>query len=178
MRLPNGSRLSCGRNARGRKAAEPQTKRLAGEATQFFPQEAPGSFKRMLGGGPSNARRVHHVPEGNRSQCTDPPHLFCNLQLALDVPQIARNVRGGRASLDHLLDGRDVPAKGRTVSDRVFLEVDSENTVEFGLRRLPPVDPVADVASRHARSPTMKSSPPNENWTELYKSYSAASFAV
>jgi len=35
--LPNGSRLSCGRNARGRKAAERQTKRLAGEATQFLP---------------------------------------------------------------------------------------------------------------------------------------------
>src|SRR6266542_3627371 len=34
---PNGSRLSCGRNARGRKAVEPQTKRLGGEATQFFP---------------------------------------------------------------------------------------------------------------------------------------------
>jgi hypothetical protein len=32
---PNGSRLSCGRNARRRKAVEPQTKRLAGEATQF-----------------------------------------------------------------------------------------------------------------------------------------------
>ena len=28
---PNGSRLSCGRNARGRKAAERQIKRLAGE---------------------------------------------------------------------------------------------------------------------------------------------------
>src|SRR5213596_903456 len=35
--LPNGSRLSCGRNARGRKAVERQTKRLAGEATQFLP---------------------------------------------------------------------------------------------------------------------------------------------
>ena len=34
--LPNGSRLSCGRKARGRKAVERQTKRLAGEATQFF----------------------------------------------------------------------------------------------------------------------------------------------
>ena len=34
---PNGSRLSCGRNARGRKAVEPQIKRLAGEATQLFP---------------------------------------------------------------------------------------------------------------------------------------------
>jgi len=34
--LPNGSRLSCGRNARGRKAAERQKKSLAGEATQFF----------------------------------------------------------------------------------------------------------------------------------------------
>ena len=35
---PNESRLSCGRNSRGRKAAERQTKRLAGEATQFFPR--------------------------------------------------------------------------------------------------------------------------------------------
>src|SRR5713101_782263 len=34
---PNGSRLSCGRNARRRKAVERQTKRLASEATQFFP---------------------------------------------------------------------------------------------------------------------------------------------
>jgi len=31
--LPNGSRLSCGRNTRWRKAAERQTKRLAREAT-------------------------------------------------------------------------------------------------------------------------------------------------
>src|SRR5881275_3133813 len=35
--LPNGSRLSCGRNARGRKEPERQTHRLAGEATQFLP---------------------------------------------------------------------------------------------------------------------------------------------
>src|SRR5438045_7009617 len=34
---PNGSRLSCGRNARWRKAVRPQIKRLAGESTQFFP---------------------------------------------------------------------------------------------------------------------------------------------
>src|SRR5207244_8990737 len=34
--LPNGSRLSCGRNARGRKAVQRQIKRLVGEATQFF----------------------------------------------------------------------------------------------------------------------------------------------
>src|SRR5438552_1494966 len=34
---PNGSRLSCGRDARGRKAVEPQVKRRAGEATQLFP---------------------------------------------------------------------------------------------------------------------------------------------
>jgi len=34
---PNGSRLSCGRNARGRKETEPQIKRLASESTQFFP---------------------------------------------------------------------------------------------------------------------------------------------
>ncbi len=35
--LPNGSRLSCGRNALRRKAVGRQKKRLAGEATQFFP---------------------------------------------------------------------------------------------------------------------------------------------
>src|SRR5882672_338877 len=34
---PNGSRLSCGRRARGRKAVEPQIRRLASEATQFLP---------------------------------------------------------------------------------------------------------------------------------------------
>src|SRR5207253_3597678 len=34
---PNGSRLSCGRNAHQRKAVEQQIKRLAGEATQFLP---------------------------------------------------------------------------------------------------------------------------------------------
>src|SRR5437879_13404982 len=38
---PNGSRLSCGRNARRRKEIEPQTKRLASEGTQFFPHERP-----------------------------------------------------------------------------------------------------------------------------------------
>ncbi len=49
--LPNGSRLTCGRNRRWRKEVEAQRKRLAGEATQFFPYlRAPGSFKRMLGG--------------------------------------------------------------------------------------------------------------------------------
>src|SRR6266568_5803300 len=40
---PNGSRLSCGRNARWRKAAERQIERLAGEATQFFPPERPAA---------------------------------------------------------------------------------------------------------------------------------------
>jgi len=34
---PNGSRLSCGRNTRWRKAAQRQKKRLAGEATEFLP---------------------------------------------------------------------------------------------------------------------------------------------
>src|SRR5256885_1646370 len=33
---PNGSRLSCGRRVRGRKAVKPKIKRLASEATQFF----------------------------------------------------------------------------------------------------------------------------------------------
>src|SRR2546430_10630874 len=35
--LPNGSRLSCGRRARGRKELERQTNRLASDATQFVP---------------------------------------------------------------------------------------------------------------------------------------------
>jgi len=35
--MPNGSRLSCGRKDRWRKEVERQTKRLASEATQFFP---------------------------------------------------------------------------------------------------------------------------------------------
>src|SRR5437016_6559249 len=34
--LPNGSRLSCGRNGGGRKVVEWQIKRLDGEGTQFF----------------------------------------------------------------------------------------------------------------------------------------------
>ena len=34
---PNGSRLSCGRNARWRKELERQIKRLASEAAQLFP---------------------------------------------------------------------------------------------------------------------------------------------
>ena len=38
---PNESRLSCGRNARWRKAVERQKQRLAGEATQFFSRERP-----------------------------------------------------------------------------------------------------------------------------------------
>src|SRR6266567_415574 len=40
LQPPNGSRLSCGRNAHRRKAAERQTQRLVGEATQFFPIES------------------------------------------------------------------------------------------------------------------------------------------
>ncbi len=41
--LPNGSRLSCGRNGGRRKALEPQRKMLAGEATQFFLHERPAA---------------------------------------------------------------------------------------------------------------------------------------
>jgi hypothetical protein len=37
---PNGSRLSCGRKARGRKEAELPIE-LAGEGTQVFPPERP-----------------------------------------------------------------------------------------------------------------------------------------
>ena len=40
---PNGSRLSCGRSARGRKQLELQTKRPASEATQFFRPERPAA---------------------------------------------------------------------------------------------------------------------------------------
>src|SRR5881296_3942545 len=44
LRPPNGSRLSCGRNSRWRKATGQQKQRLGGEATQFFlPCERPGS---------------------------------------------------------------------------------------------------------------------------------------
>src|SRR5260370_37391287 len=38
---PNGSRLSCGRNAHRRKAEERQKQKLASEATQFFPRGRP-----------------------------------------------------------------------------------------------------------------------------------------
>jgi len=49
-RSPNGSRLSCGRNARGRKAVDPQIKEACrGNATLPY-LGAPVSFKRMLGG--------------------------------------------------------------------------------------------------------------------------------
>ncbi len=37
VRVPNGPRLSCGRNTSGRKVVEPQIQRLASEATQFLP---------------------------------------------------------------------------------------------------------------------------------------------
>jgi len=40
---PNGSRLSCGRNGRRRKAAGRQKKRLAGEGTQFYPRGRPAA---------------------------------------------------------------------------------------------------------------------------------------
>jgi hypothetical protein len=40
VRPPNGSRLSCGRNAVGCKGAEPPIE-PAGEGTQVFPQERP-----------------------------------------------------------------------------------------------------------------------------------------
>jgi len=56
--LPNEARLSCGRNARQRKAVKRQRRRLAGEGTQFFPQVAPASFKRMLGSRPCTLGRL------------------------------------------------------------------------------------------------------------------------
>jgi len=40
---PNGSRLSCGRDGRVRKAVQRQTKRPAREVTQFFPLERPAA---------------------------------------------------------------------------------------------------------------------------------------
>src|SRR5207249_11873325 len=46
---PNGSRLSRGRNARRRKAVEPQIKRLASEGTQFFPHARPAASSCLLG---------------------------------------------------------------------------------------------------------------------------------
>src|SRR2546428_956 len=44
----NGSRLSCGRNACGRKAVEPEKERQASEVTQFFPQERPAASSAPL----------------------------------------------------------------------------------------------------------------------------------
>ncbi len=47
--LSNGSRLSCGRNRRGRKVARPPIEaRRRGNAIP--PTRAPDSFKRLLGG--------------------------------------------------------------------------------------------------------------------------------
>jgi hypothetical protein len=48
---PNGSRLSCGRNARGRKVVVERrvVARRRGNATLPY-LRAPGSFKRLLGG--------------------------------------------------------------------------------------------------------------------------------
>src|SRR5207249_10769019 len=76
---PNGSRLSCGRNARRRKAAERQTKRLGGEATQFFPtcerpaaSSARSEERRVARGGrPWRAEESYHssrYSEGLRFQ--------------------------------------------------------------------------------------------------------------
>jgi len=56
MVLPNGSRLSCGRNAGGSKVVEQQTKRPGQRGSAILPYlRAPGSFKRMLGCGISAA---------------------------------------------------------------------------------------------------------------------------
>src|SRR2546427_10867431 len=53
--LPNGSRLSCGRNARWRKALESQRKETRGRGNAALPYlRAPGSFKRLLGGSRSD----------------------------------------------------------------------------------------------------------------------------
>src|SRR6267154_1308975 len=47
---PNGSRLSCGRNARWRKAVEPQKTKAGQRGNAILPARAPASFKRWLGG--------------------------------------------------------------------------------------------------------------------------------
>ena len=47
---PNGSRLSCGRRARGRKAVEQQIEKLASEAAQFFLACERSAASRALGG--------------------------------------------------------------------------------------------------------------------------------
>src|SRR5207248_2522296 len=65
MAPPNGSRLSRGRNARRRKAVDRQRKRLAGEATQFFPHERPAASKRLLG---SRIRHLSRVTSRQHEQ--------------------------------------------------------------------------------------------------------------
>src|SRR5436190_22094325 len=65
---PNGSRLSCGRNADGRKVAERQTK--AGQrGNAILPYlRAPGSFKRLLGGDALNDGLEHLTKGRHRSR--------------------------------------------------------------------------------------------------------------
>src|SRR2546426_5827351 len=58
--LPNGSRLSCGRNARWRKALESQRKETRGRGNAALPYlRAPGSFKRLLGGSDRKSTRLN-----------------------------------------------------------------------------------------------------------------------
>ena len=63
---PNGSRLSCGRSARGRKELEPQTKRAGQGDNATLPYlRAPGSFKRMSGGALLFSKPPSKVKEQN-----------------------------------------------------------------------------------------------------------------
>jgi len=51
--VPNGSRLSCGRNAWGRKGGGAEEKKAGRRGNAILPTRAPASFKRTLGGRPS-----------------------------------------------------------------------------------------------------------------------------
>ena len=81
--LPNGSRLSCGRNAHGRKAVEEQIKRLAGEGTQFFPHAPPASracqAARVCHYLPEKALMSKHTDAGRPSEREKPTTSYCLL---------------------------------------------------------------------------------------------------
>jgi len=71
---PNGSRLSCGRLARRRKSSGRQSVPRQGHNTPLpLRRSSPGSFKRMLGGGPSKPR-VRHCHRGREESTRAPPH--------------------------------------------------------------------------------------------------------
>ena len=78
MGLPNGSRLSCGRNLRRRKVVE-RTGRRRGEAPQFLLTCEPASFKRLLGG-------ALHLGDETPTETLDLPSAIVSPQNPIATP--------------------------------------------------------------------------------------------